>query len=145
MNNLLDTQTGAAFRHGIVNSVIKHYAARLACIRAKRACEILVAIGCGNDEIYTHGMPWTPYKLWKRMQSPVPSQNKVGTWLAIGYRPVVFIGGPPNNWRAWRGSLMTLLLDRIATLTLLEGWQAMDRVIKPGERYMKGAANANTD
>ena len=137
MNNVLDIQTGTAFRHGIVNSVIKHYAARLASIRAKRVCEILVEIGCGDDEIYTHGMPWTPRKLLERMQSPIPSQNKVGTWLAIGYRPVVFVGGPPNNWRAWRGSLMTLLLDRIATLTLLEGWQAMDKVISPSEKYMK--------
>lgn len=138
MNDVLDTQTGTAFRHGIVNSVIKHYAARLACIRAKRVCEILVEIGCGDDEIYTLGMPWTPRKLLEqRMLSPDSSKNQIGTWLAIGYRPVVFIGGPPNNWRAWRGSLMTLLLDRIATLTLLEGWQAMDKVITPGERHMK--------
>jgi hypothetical protein len=137
VNNVLNAQTGAAFRHGIVNSVITHYAARLACIRAKRVCEILIKIGCGGDEIYALGMPWTPCKLLDRMQSPIPSQNKIGTWLAVSYRPVQFIGGPPNNWRAWRGSFMTLLLDRIATLTLLEGWQAMDKVIKPGERYMK--------
>jgi hypothetical protein len=138
VNNVLNTQTGTAFRHGVVNSVIKHYAARLACIRAKRVCELLIGMGCGDDEIYALGMPWTPRKLLEeRMLSPLSTKNKIGTWLAVSYRPVQFIGGPPNNWRAWRGSFMTLLLDRIATLTLLEGWQAMDKVIKPGERYMK--------
>lgn len=133
---VLDAQSGAAFRHGIVTSVIKHYAARLAGIRAKRVCEILVEIGCGDDEIYSLGVPHTPRKLLEeRMLSPLPARNQIGKWLATKYQPVQFVGGPPNNWRGWRGSLMTFMLDRVATLTLLEGWQAMDKIISPGERY----------
>lgn len=137
---MLDAQSGTAFRHGIVTSVIKHYAARLAGIQVKRVCEILTGIGCGDDEIYALGMPWTARKLLEeRIASPLTVKHNIGKWLAVKYHPIQFIGGPPNNWRAWRGSFMTFMLDRIATLTLLEGWQATDKIILPGERYPKSA------
>jgi hypothetical protein len=135
---VLDAQSGAAFRRGIVTSVVKHYAARLAGIRAKRVCEILTEIGCGDDAIYAlNDTPWTPRKLLEeRMLSPSLAKSQIGEWLATSYRPVQFIGGPPNNWGIWRGSLLTFMLDRIAVLTLLEGWQAMDKIISPGEKYL---------
>lgn len=117
-----------------------HYRARLACIQVGRVCQILIEAGCGDDEFYMLGVQWTANKLMRqRIRSTDPAKNRIGSWFAGSTRPVSFVGGPPGGLKSRRGSLMTLMLDRIAALTLLEGWQAMDKIIPAGERYPKSA------
>ncbi len=131
VNEVLETGT-AAFRHGIVRNVLKHYNTRLQYIKVSRACQILSKVGSGDDTFYVldgndSEIQWTPNRVLKYEN---PLQSKYAKHIMAN-----FVGGPPDKWGTYRGTLFTLLLDRIAVVVLLEGLQALDGVIGPDERY----------
>jgi hypothetical protein len=120
----------SAFRHGTVYGVIEHFKGRFACVGATRACQILRALGSGDDVIYWQGSELTSNQLFEQ----VPYLNRR---TAVEVYPVDFFGGPPNKWCTYRGSLLTFMLDRIAVTTLLGGLAALDNIIDFEERYTK--------
>lgn len=134
-----------AYHCSIALGVIQHYKARFERILVKRACQLLSKIGSGDD-ILTWISPdgsknnWTPRQiLTELIQSSNPAKNQVNSWYASDIFPIDFIGGPPDKWYTYRGSLLTLLLDRIAVVALFEGIEALDGVIDPNESYTRFA------
>lgn len=123
----------APFRHGIVRAVIKHYGIRLKYIKVSRACQILKQLGSGDDTFYVSDscddseIQWTPNRVLKY---GLTFQGKYAKHIVAN-----FVGGPPDKWGTYSGTLFTLLLDRIAVVVLFEGLSALDGVIGPGERY----------
>lgn len=135
VETLLAGQDITAFRHGIVSSVIQHYKKRFKFITVKRACQILSKIGSGEDIFYWvhlsgREQKWTVHKILEQQ-----AKNRLSNWYADDISLISFTGGPPNRWDTYRGSLFTLLLDRIAVIVLFEGMKALDNVITPTERY----------
>jgi hypothetical protein len=131
VNDVLKTKP-VAFRHGIVRAVIKHYSIRLQYIKVSRACQILNKVGSGDDTFCIPDgndseIQWTPNRVLKY---GLPFQGKCAKHIMAN-----FVGGPPDKWGIYHGTLFTLLLDRIAVVVLFEGMTALDGVIEPGERY----------
>ncbi len=128
-------------RHPAVASCIQHYNARFACIQVKRVCQILNKLGSGEDEflwVRVDGSKrvWSPNRILEKEEEPscvFPFNN----WYAKCVYPIKFQGGPPTKWGTHSGSLLTLLLDRIAVMVLFEGIKVLDGIIGPAERYPK--------
>lgn len=128
-----------SFRHGVVDGILSHYKKRFEYINAQRACEILKAFGCGDD-VYSWIGPDNERHLW----SPNSVTFTGGiinfkNWYAKSVSPIEFLGGPPSKWGIHCGTLLTLLLDRLAVSVLLEGFGALDGIISPDENYSKYA------
>ncbi len=91
---------------------------------------MLRLLGCGQDVIYRY----SDYTAGFRLMSPVDIADfysKSPLCVASNYRPMEFVGGPPGRLRSCQGTLLTMLLDRITVIALLEGGHKIDRIIPP--------------
>lgn len=58
---------------------------------------------------------------------------------AASMGPIEFLGGPPHRWGIHRGNLLSLVMDRVAVLMLLEGAIGLDRIVSLEEYLPKRA------
>lgn len=122
---VLANQKMAAFRRGLVIDVIHYYGKRLKTLTVHYACQLLWALGCGDDAFCWYDYHWTANKLLTND----PAKNQIAGWRAKDVSTISFIGGPPNRHSIYHGSLRTLVLDRIAVIALLEGTGGLDGII----------------
>jgi hypothetical protein len=128
---ILKNQIGARFRKGTVKGILDYYRIRFSAVNMDRACEILVGLGCADDTFYWGYDRWTPHKVLQN----VNSDNPVHNWLAKNVL-IQFAGGPPNKWCIFQGTLLSMMLDRIAVVVLLEGLNTLNSIIGMCERYI---------
>ncbi len=106
------------------------YTDKFASITVLDASFLLRLLGCGQDVIYRY----SDYTAGFRLMSPIDVASlyqESPLCVASNYRPMEFVGGPPGRLRSCRGTLLTMLLDRIMVVALLEGVYTIDRIIPP--------------
>ncbi len=129
-------------RRNLVASCLHHYGTRFARIKVNRACQILRQLGCGDDQ-FCWVRAGDSMRFWNANQFLAIEEHQksckfpLNNWYARIIFPISFQGGPPNNWGTQSGNLLTLLLDRIAVMVLLEGVEVLDGIIAPDEHYSK--------
>jgi hypothetical protein len=118
-------------RRRITGYTLSFYYRKLQGISIFKACEILAKLGCADDTFHRAGTGQS--KKYTRC-TPAQVENrqgwfKGGIWyngacLATDVGQIEFLGGPPTRWGIHKGSLFTLLIDRIAAVILLDGARA---------------------
>lgn len=130
VQNIVSRQCTPRCRRLLTWLTTEFYAGKFAGITVLEACHLLRRLGCGQDVIYRY----SDYTAGFRLMSPINvaslySQSPL--CVASNYHPMEFVGGPPGRLRSCQGTLLTMLLDRITVIALLEGADAIDRIIPP--------------
>jgi len=143
VKNLLAGDTYARLsRARYIAFAIRHYSQRFKYISTRRVCEVLKDLGCGNDVFYylnprtAEREKWTANKMLAR-RAVTTNPSEPCNWVARNVTPIDYIGGPPNKWGVYHGSLRSLMIDRFAASLLLGGLNALNGVFKISERYAK--------
>ncbi len=103
-------------------------------ISVARACCLLTRFGCGGDTFLLDGFNMgcskrktTPSRLYSfYVSAPL--------WPARKLAPVEFIGGPPGKLGGYKGTFLTMLLDRVVTIALLEGVKTLNQLLAPPDK-----------
>ncbi len=128
--NIITRQTKPRTRRTMTKLTLEFYADKFAGITVLDACYLLRLLGCGQDVIYRY----SDYTAGFRLISPIgvaSLYSKSPLCVASNYRPMEFVGGPPGRLRSCQGTILTMLLDRITVIALLEGAYTLDRIIPP--------------
>jgi len=121
---ILENQIGVEIRKEVTLAIIGYYRKHFCTVNMTRACQILTALGCADDTFYWgYNNSWTPREILQDMNS-VNAGNTVHCWLAKDMH-IQFVGGPPNKWNIFNGTLLSMMIDRIAVVVLLEGTSAL--------------------
>ena len=117
------------YRRSVTGNTLSFYRASLKHISIIDACRALAKLGCADDTFYRVCRPES-----KRYTRCTPAEivrqegwYKGCGWLCAALNPatklrtIEFLGGPPSRWGVQKGTLFTLLLDRITVLILLGG------------------------
>lgn len=119
------------YRRGVTGRTLSFYRSALKNISIINACQALARLGCVDDTFYracSRGS--NRYRYTRCTPARITKQEgwyKGCGWLCAALNPatklrtIEFLGGPPSRWGVQRGSLFTLLLDRIAVVILLGG------------------------
>lgn len=134
---ILGDQKAVYSRGRLVWALLQAYGKRLYHIHLKRACEILRNLGNGSDVFHWKSecsilRQWTPNSL---DQMAPDLLYDIQQWYATSITPLGFVGGPPGKCSIFKGTLLTLLLDRITVAVLLGGLRALDNIILPDDNY----------
>jgi len=129
---ILKNQVEAQTRKGIALTVLDYYRKRFHVINMIHACEILTTLGCTDDTFYWGHDKWTPRRI---LCSGVVNNNTVHSWLAKDMR-IQFIGGPPDKWNIFNGTLLSMMLDRIAVVVLFEGSSTLKNLHEMQKKYV---------
>jgi len=126
-------------RHArFVGYALQHYSERFKYISTRRACEVLKDLGCGGDAFYWNSssgrVKWTANDMLAR-RAVTTDATEPCNWVARAITPIDYMGGPPNKWGIYHGSLRSLMLDRLAAAILLGGIKGIDGIFKSTERY----------
>lgn len=125
-------QMGIKARKSVVLTILEYYRKRFNVIDMIRACEVLTTLGCADDTFYWgYNNSWTPRKI---LQGLKPNDDTVHRWLAKNIH-IQFAGGPPDNWNIFDGTLLSMMLDRVAVVVLLEGSSALKNLHGIWEAY----------
>ncbi len=132
VSGVRSTLTGKPCRRSFTGETLNHYYKKLKNITIVEACQALARMGCADDTFHRVCEP-EGKKYTRCTPAKVLNQGgwyEGGGWLCAAPNPatklglIEFLGGPPSMWGVQRGSLFTLLMDRITVMTLLEGPQA---------------------
>lgn len=126
-----------SFRRQATSYAHGFYTARLLNINILQTCQLLAKMGCASDTFYPLGLPPSRREYGRCSPAQVAKQGlwysgygwlDAATGPASKMGPIEFVGGPPSRWGLQRGSLFSLLLDRLLVLVLLEGASAASRL-----------------
>ncbi len=118
------------YRQSMALFTLQFYARAFEGITVMEACRLLRCLGCDQDAIYRYSNYEAGFRLMSARKISIIYQ-KSPLCTAINYFPMAFVGGPPGKLYGRKGTLLTMLLDRITVVTLLEGAKAIDRIIPP--------------
>jgi hypothetical protein len=141
VERIIAEQKTAFYRLGVVRYTLDFYRKKLKDITVDEACEILGSMACGGDAFWwgDNDTEWTPDELRTVTAEDGLTKSLLGQWAAVNVEPIKFFGGPPTRWGLGRGTLLTLLLDRITVVALLEGGKGINEIITL-RRYCKERA-----
>ncbi len=118
---------------------LKAFPTRFKNIPTARALEVLIALGYGNERLWWVGFTdpdrrfeWTINRL---SSQPVVEQSLP---LARDITNLEFLGGPPTAIKMHKGTLLSLLMDRLLCAMDNVGFKALDEIIPLSESYSSG-------
>jgi hypothetical protein len=130
VSNVKSITATKPYRRSVTGNTLSFYKNKLKNISILKACEILARMGCVEDTFYR--LCTDPISRSYVQCSPTKILDQEGwydgsAWLCAALTPatklglIEFVGGPPSRWGVYKGSLFTLLLDRVAVMILLDG------------------------
>lgn len=133
VSNVGSILAGSPGRQSVTGYTLSFYRRKLRSISILKACEILAKLGCADDTFYRVCHDPASKRYTRCTPAKVAEQEgwyKGCGWLcaalvsATKLTTIEFLGGPPSRWGVQRGSLFTLLMDRITVMILLGGAEA---------------------
>ena len=114
-----------------VAACLDHFTRRLARVPVDRAAEILDKLGHGEERF------WWVYKSEKKFAWNANKVSELGLsrWPAKSICSIKFIGGPQGHRRLHKGTLLTLLVDRILLKVQESGLAGLDGIVDVDEIY----------
>ena len=114
-----------------VAACLDHFTKRLARVPVSRAAEILDKLGYGDEKF------WWVYRSTKKFtwNANKVSETGLGRWPAKSICAIKFIGGPLGHRKLHKGTLLTLLVDRILLKVQESGLAGLDGIVNVDEIY----------
>lgn len=107
---------------------------RLRHITVARAVELLEAMECGNDTVWWVGVE-NPAKRFQWTIRQFGQTESICEVDAATIREIVFYGGPFGNTSQHKGTLLTVLIDRLLCVLNRGGFSELDRILPLQENY----------
>jgi hypothetical protein len=123
------------YRKRSIHTCLQSLPKRLAYITVGKASELLVKMGRGQEKIWwlsVQGGP-TAYE-WTAFQ--FKTNNSTKDCLADRIHIIEFYGGPPGQMQLCKGTLLTLLMDRLLMELHRGGFNALDAILPLQENYV---------
>ena len=114
-----------------VAACLDHFRKRLAKVPVARAAEILDKLGHGHESF------WWVYRDKKKFtwNAAKVSETGLSRWPAHTISMIKFIGGPQGRRQLHKGSLLTMLIDRILLKVQESGLAGLDGIVDVDEIY----------
>lgn len=128
------TQLLREYRRRGIATCLNSLPRRLRHITVQRAVELLESMECGYDTVWWISIkdPSTRFR-WTIRQF---SQSKQLCKLeADKLHTIEFYGGPQNSLTLYKGTLLTVLMDRLLGILDDGGFRAMDEILPLQENY----------
>ena len=121
------------FNMGIAFAIMYRILHEMKYMSVKQFVQSMREYGCQNDNVTVEGV-WNGGRVRGRVWELAETNIAI---LCATSVPCTFYGGPPGNRQMYKGTLMTLLLDRVMSAALEDGMKAITPLF-PAERLTTG-------